>query len=374
MLTGDCMNSMKIYLSQFFLLVFCFFPYGGNYLYSSVGVILGVFFYRKHLYIDRGFFWAIYACYLGVALVLLVQLPVMIQLWDLRQVVYFLLIPILAFGSFGLNEKILLIFKYQLSILIAVDLLVVNLDIFNISDEILRLVANDVFLELIGNYYRYIGVLGNPNTSGILYALVLYFFLFCGGGNIYFRYVFAGVAFYLLLMTVSRTALISVAIPIIVFSKNRIVLAVFFCILYFGMYYSGDNSGFSEVVDSRVTDFSSGEDRVEIFKSAFEKMSIVEIFFGSPKIPDVTDNDYLTIFVRFGGVGLVMYLSIIAICVQHWILKCRYDLNSQRIGLILILLISGLGGGGLGSPQLIFTTFLLNVFWIRGAYKNIKII
>jgi hypothetical protein len=336
-------------------------PYGGDYKLAVIGCFAGFCLISKDVTFKKS-----YVIYLYIILCLfflpgiLINLNYLTNFWDLRHITFLMLLAMLgAIRSkrrIGAEVEYSQLFPWVLASIISFDLFFLNLDFAGFSRDALLLITNENFKEYVDGYYRYLGIFGNPNVSGVFYALA--FFYFAENRNIS-RIVSIAVclmSLYMLILTFSRTAFISLLLAYLITSRLnlRVLIGLFLGSLTIYYVVAGD---LNEIFISRVTDFSSAEDRSDILLGQLYSMTPVVHLFGTPTLPTVTDNDFLTIYIRFGLFGLLGYLTVA--CMLIYIIAKTPLYRELKMGLLCIALTSGFAGGALGNPQLMFVVFLI---------------
>lgn len=355
---------MIAYIRLFVAFLLTVFPYGGDYAKSFLGSIIGVIAltgcYRLPTEAIKMVLGVVAIFYMPV---LIMQLGRLEYVWELRQLAYVLLAAffLLSIPSQYLvseNRKLFKFLNYLCVFLIFIDFLVLNIDYFGVSAVIMGYIVNNNFQNYIDGYYRYLGVLGNPNHSGLFYALLI---IFIGSSSLLpriLKFIACSIAGYLLIATFSRTAFIALLIGLIVSIKSKKLFVVFILMLPIAIYLLPEY--LVDMLLSRVNDLSAASERGEILRDNLSIISILDHFFGSPKIPEVTDNDFLSIYLRFGFFGLLGYLLILLYVVY---MHVRFGtLSSLKLGVFFVILVSGLAGGALGNPQLMYVAFLFCLF------------
>ena len=210
----------------------------------------------------------------------------------------------------------------------------------------------------ISEYYRHIGLLGNPNFSALFYAISILWclsFVPIQRKKLYrfLALVIIFVSIFLLAATMSRTAIFCLIFTIF-FTRPMLILrfspVVISAALVFGSLYIDLASVFIQRFFV-ISAFSSFSERLSLVDLIISDTARGGLLLGIGSSYAVTDNDYVTLITRFGFLGLFIFVFILF---GREILKVVYNLKSNvfRVQIITFLAISSFAGGVIGSPSL----------------------
>ena len=301
---------------------------------------------------------------------------------DIIKIFIYNFIPIIAyFSGILLNKKInkynfskIIIFIFSLIILVGI------LQVFfsNFRELSLKLYANYEKYSYnfsVKEYGRAIGSIGNPNSYGILVSIMLLFLindLVTNRNRIkssFFKIVLIFPSVFVLLLTQSRTAIISFLISMIylifksinskkIFKSIIIIILMLIPFLFFIYIIGLGSNRFTS------TGFANLGGRVPIWINTFNfyfKNNLNKIFLGYGQIfiestKSITDNYYLLTMYRYGIVGLILYINVF---LKLYNSKRDEYYKSLIKAIIILILISDFTGAISGSITLVIFIFLL---------------
>ncbi|WP_144316888.1 O-antigen ligase family protein [Clostridium baratii] len=221
-------------------------------------------------------------------------------------------------------------------------------------------ILRKITLNIFSNYDKYaekfeigsprvVGSIGNPNTFA-LFLFILLILLMNGFENkAKFRFldiIICLICIYNIILTKSRTIFILMITYLclyIIISKIKIKLKVLFLLIL--ICFTSLNTIQINNVFGRIdkTSIQSMGNRKEIWNSALESKnkSEFELILGDSKLTSerftkTTDNYYITIFIIYGSIGVLIYL-INNIIILFYINK--YIHVKYRLGLIISLIV-----------------------------------
>lgn len=217
----------------------------------------------------------------------------------------------------------------------------------------------------IDGYYRHIGILGNPNASSLLYVIFLLWLIhFVAQLSGKIRRVLGGMLILanlvLLLGTVSRTGIISLAVALLLTRPRYLYYYLLLLIGMVGMLVLvGDN--FFDIVFGRffeTTGYSAATERMDMSHEIIGEALKNGFWYGGVKQYEVTDNDYVTLLTRFGVIGAI---SFIVIFFGHEVKKALQFRIAKplHLQLLVVTLLSSVVGGVIGSPGLFIIALIL---------------
>lgn len=296
----------------------------------------------------------------------LVQIPETRSLYDLKDLARWIPVLLLLGTSLVRQDLFSKGFYWIILVFTTFDALILLL---GFSDNIRQrwyeaAVTADMF-EYIHGYYRHIGILGNPNSSSLLYVIfILWLLSYVSKSPKGLRrnasILLTLISLILLIATMSRTGFICLSAALI-FSKSKFTLPLFsFLIIILVILINFGGSHF-EVLFIRFADSSgltAGTARIELTQEIFDAMYRGNFWFGGGEKFSVTDNDYLMLLSRFGVIGGICFLLIFFGRGLVQALRFRMG-NSLRLQLLVVVLVSSFAGGVIGYPGLLILALIL---------------
>lgn len=224
--------------------------------------------------------------------------------------------------------------------------------------------------------------IGNPNALAFFCSVLFYIFLLKWNGSRGFKMVVLTILMYLLILTFSRTGyvcfIVSLFFYLVFFYEKTVKIIFVICIsILFVIFVFNDL--FLSIVD-RVSYTSLGG-REQLWESILNSHTFQDNWFlGSAVIPIGTflDNDYITILFKFGSLGLMVYLIIMAylffskLRVYHLNLQKRKE-NFIMLTLMLHLFIFSVTSSVLTSYKIsLLLLSLLTLFYIPNFFERRK--
>lgn len=245
--------------------------------------------------------------------------------------------------------------------------------VFSIKQSMLMPGMNDYGIQ----FWRHIGILGNPNSSAFIYALTI---IFCVNYlNTYQKklnyklfIVFIGLltCFYLLYVSMSRTGYVSLLLALAFFINFRSLLVIISFSIIFGILFgSFYEISWIQTIIERFESTTSIDARFSYTMSYLNSFDISTIFFGQPLLGSVVDNDYIYIFFRFGIIlGLIIILLPMIII---------FGKNSKKLNRKLVLstftlfYLYGFTGGSFTQPK-IYILFAIIMILLKTYYIRVN--
>lgn len=224
--------------------------------------------------------------------------------------------------------------------------------------------------ESYDEFYAYMlgrpgGLLGNPNTLAMSMVFVLLFFL-PQSLNMKFRYVYIILIVLIILFTKSRTGLFGLTLGLSCYFvlMRRLDAFLYFMILIGFSIILGGLLGYldvNELIERYITDVDlSGRDSlwIEILRNPFFSDNYL---LGTLTIPEgfnAVDNEYLNILVRYGVIGLVVFLLSNFFAAIYYLylfsINVKNEMAALSITCIFVFLVFCLAGSPLTSLKLCF--------------------
>ena len=216
---------------------------------------------------------------------------------------------------------------------------------------------------------RFSGTFGNPNTLGITLSFFIPFLTIYANSR-KDAAVLLGVLL-LIALSLSRTAFALTALTFLLiiisgqFRNRRILFALIFATAISIWLFAGDALGISLL--ERATNLNLAG-REEIWFNAFELITDKAIFFGVgdlTSISDIVDNEYLTILIQFGLMGLLLFLCALGIYFFTGIVS--FFGGRKKLGFVLaattsLIVVASLTASPFTSLKLSFFAVLLPAF------------
>jgi len=275
--------------------------------------------------------------------------------WAVRDFARLIFVAVLFIDFSTLNYR-----KVQLSLGIGL-LGVLGFDYFvlyyGFSDPLrtawFEVAANNAFQEYVTDYYRHLGVMGNPNSSAAFYGITIFVFVFFEAIPAKVRLAGFALAVLLLFESQSRSHMLatfgSLILGLTAIKISR--LAILIAGIMIAVYISLDVQRSIEIFWDRTEELSAFDQRVELIMSLLVDLDVLKLLLGDSLLPAVVDNDIVFFFLRF-GLPVMIYLVFIV-----WRIMPR-DIRSARTRLIyafaLFAIVGSLGGGIFGHPGLAF--------------------
>jgi hypothetical protein len=300
------------------------------------------------------------------ALCAFVQIPEIRTLYDLRDLARWIPVLLLLGTSYVRQDLFSKGFYWIIFFSTVFDVLILLLGFSeNIRQRWYEAAVTKDMFEYTNEYYRHIGILGNPNTSSLLYVIFILWLLSLisksPGGlirNIGLLLTLLNIV--LLTATMSRTGFICLGAALIFFkSKFKFFLIIWLIIILLILFNFGGSH--FEVLFGRFADpsgFSSGTGRIELTQEIFNAIYQGNFWFGGGENSSVTDNDYIMLLSRFGVIGGIGFLLIFFGRAAVQAFRFRMD-NSLRPQLLVVVFVSSLAGGVIGYPGLLILTLIL---------------
>ncbi len=253
------------------------------------------------------------------------------------------------------------------------------LDLYDTGDGSVALIRNNLLDS------RVFGSFLNPNNNGFVMALFGLYFLI---SDQKYKYHWMAVAFVLLIMTQSRTALVAFVAAVFlwsvfaVFRNNRRQLLIFLGIgLVLGiMLIQFKFMNLSSLFDGTAFNSNSVDTRLEMIANTIEVNS-ESVWTGQGKVNDIPsliggsiDNEYAFVYLEYGLIGILIYLIMLLVLIIG-------SLKSQKgSGALLILIIAGVMGftnlsfGNLETAPILMILFTAGLFYPlnRSVEKTIE--
>lgn len=303
------------------------------------------------------------------------------DLWALRE---FIRIPTLILffyiGSIRIanSTNIETVILKALFFIITLDILIffIFTDIpfvFSIKQSMLMPGMNDYGIQ----FWRHIGILGNPNSSAFIYALTI---IFCVNYlNTYQKklnyklfIVFIGLltCFYLLYVSMSRTGYVSLLLALAFFINFRSLLVIISFSIIFGILFgSFYEISWIQAIMERFESTTAIDARFSYTMSYLNSFDIATIFFGQPLLGSVVDNDYIYIFFRF---GIILGLIIILLPMIIFFGKNSKKLNRKLIlSIFTLFYLYGFTGGSFTQPK-IYILFAIIMILLKTYYIRVN--
>ncbi|ELN6867947.1 TPA: hypothetical protein NKU35_000318 [Vibrio parahaemolyticus] len=342
-----------------------------SYLFSYILVII-LFFVSEKIKLDK----------ISISLVLFVGVTLAISAfydslssnsyWFLRELIRFPLFLVVLLSFKFLKSEFIKNLTIWFCFLIVFDF--VFLFLFKnsyFSKIIISNVAMSGMADYLEAYWRHIGIGGNPNFSSFLYAIFIIL------GLEFFRknkrsismtlcfFILSGLllAFFLLILTFSRTSLVALFLAMIIIYLKVRYLPYIFAFIFSVFLYLYVDSEFLAKISARLTSFSSFEHRVDMWKELLIYYDLKAAIVGRslPVHISVTDNDYLYFFFRFG-----FFVSILLLFTPWYLLFTKISGSVKRLvlGVLVFYYIAAFPGGTLTHPKtyvfLLFMVVLLS--------------
>jgi hypothetical protein len=213
--------------------------------------------------------------------------------------------------------------------------------------------ANSAFQEFVTDYYRHIGIMGNPNASAAFYGIAVFVFIFFEQIPARLRILGVAIAFLLLFESQSRSYLIATLLSVVIGLTSIGISRVAFITLgvALALYLSLDIHNSVEVFLDRTEELSAFDERTELITALFVNLDMVRLLLGDPLLPAVVDNDIVFFFLRFGLPVMIFLAAII------WrIMPSNIRLAKTRLlyAFVFFGVIGSLAGGIFGHPGLAF--------------------
>ncbi|MBK6639291.1 MAG: hypothetical protein IPG34_17505 [Rhodocyclaceae bacterium] len=219
--------------------------------------------------------------------------------WAMRDFARFIFLAILVFDLSALDyRKVQYFFGWGLLLVLGFDFVI----LYHGASETMRLAwlemaANNLFQEYVGDYYRHLGIMGNPNASAAFYGMTIFVLIFFEAVPAKVRLLGLALAVLLLFESQSRSYLIatilSVALGLTAIKVSRI--AIFFVGVALALYLSLDLQRSIEIFWDRTEELSAFEG--ELVWALIADIDLVKVLVGDPLLPAVVDNDVVSFFV-----------------------------------------------------------------------------
>lgn len=222
----------------------------------------------------------------------------------------------------------------------------------------------EVFQET-GSYWRYLGIWGQPNYSAIFYCITIAFFFpdLITHSVERFKKIIAFfviiIAFLLLEVTYSRSGLLAIICGLIItslifnkftFSRSMklivLITATFFIMIGIAELFGKDTLSLNIILERLTSGLSFTENsflggRIYFWSYWINKVTAWTFLFGSPELFNYGkyssfDNEYLMLFIAFGGLYLFLYYAFITYSL--FIAVNRIKLYNFYISLTTILI------------------------------------
>lgn len=276
-------------------------------------------------------------------------------LWAMRDFARFIFLAILVFDLSALDyRKVQYFFGWGLLFILGFDFVI----LYHGASEAMRLTwlemaANNLFQEYVGDYYRHLGIMGNPNASAAFYGMTIFVLIFFEAVPAKVRLLGLALAVLLLFESQSRSYLIatilSVALGLTAIRISRVAVLVAGVTL--ALYLSLDLQKSVEIFWDRTEELSAFEERGELVWALIADIDLVKLLVGDPLLPTVVDNDVVFFFLRFGLPVMIFLMSVV------WRVMPS-DLRLARTRLIYAFagfgVVGSLAGGIFGHPGLAF--------------------
>lgn len=345
--------------------------YAGQYIWIVAGAILLLVTQRLKL---RPEVLVLAGVLVAVGLVSAILAPELRQAREYVRVTLFLYLLLVVDGS--TRRTVFVTVAAATGVLLTFDF--VALYLFDL-EALKALVYQRGMQDYLGHYWRHVGLLGNPNRSAALYALVvvgstavvlsgrvrrsswnsswkilLWYCLVLSTG--------------LMLLTLSRTAMLATLAALLAMVIVRIGRARQMAIgLAFGAVIAALWLMDAWGIQARFGSVSSFSERVVLWRSVFESITLGGLIYGGWANIPVVDNDPLYFLHNFGLLGaIVNYLVVLMVMARLWMVGFR----ALAAGLLTLTLLLGAGMGFQADPKfalLIFASFAL----IPNPAKNV---
>jgi len=302
------------------------------------------------------------------------------NIWDLRE---FIRVPLTIIVLFYYSENEgfpadRLLKYFALFILLDFILLYAFSD-SNVSKKLLQSVAMSGMADYLDDYWRYIGLGGNPNLSALIYSIFIIISLHVltaqklyrdiTGPNRLFLYIACGIALFLLIITFSRTGIVALGASLLFFfTRPKYAALVFLGVCVLGIYFAFflDFDIYDKLI-YRFSSFTSMESRISHWELLFSNYSLVQLVFGSKFYVSVIDNDYIYFIYRFGiFLGALLLLAPLFPLIKIREKNIRY----MYFNFVIFFYISAFPGGSLSHPKTYF--FLLAFGSMLSTNNKIK--
>ncbi|EHK9049603.1 hypothetical protein RH728_004072 [Vibrio vulnificus] len=346
--------------------------------------VYGLFLFFLVIYLSQKIIFRNYSIIFAVSIIILMFLSSFIDslysgsYWFLRDFIrfpfYLLFLSGFSFNSRVFSRNICTV----LTLLVFVDFVVLFVMAGTpLASIVLKYIAMSGMTDYLEGYWRHIGVGGNPNFSSFIYAIhaivcieVLRLQKSSLTKFISFFYMLGlVVSLFLLVLTFSRTSLLAfVVAAILMYFRFKYLPYVAFVILAVVVYliFAPD---FADKLSSRLTSFSSFQNRIDMWIELYTYYDFKAMLLGSalPIHINVVDNDYWFFIFRFG-----IPVSFL-ILVSPWVLwfSCRNKDGSKTVlGLLVFYYVAAFPGGTLTHPKsFIFLVMFLALICNNGL-KN----
>jgi len=371
MKTGK-LNGIVFTAFLFILLIlpFAFGGFVGIYAYSTVLLVYFLFFFSTSKVYRTDF--ALYSIILITLIAILSAYFTVIftsNVWYLREFIrlIFIIVFIFTIRETVADETVFNLMPLQLSLIVMIDWFLFNiLSEYPISKWMMREIAMNGMHDYLENYWRHIGIAGNPNFSAFIYSIAIIFNLgYLKRHKVRFDLlsIFIQISLllsvYLLFISYSRTSLIALVITLFI-SNFRIrhtsyyILLLMFLPLIFAI-----DIEYIVSLKNRFSSFSALTHRVDLWKELFMYVDIRAILIGKEMYVSVVDNDYFYFLYRYGLIAGGMILA------MPWIIynRCRDGKWKELLfPILLFYYISAMVGGPLAHPKTyVFLLFILAI-------------
>lgn len=288
--------------------------------------------------------------------------------WYLRELIR---IPILIVFLFDFKFDRNFLFR-RMALFLSVTVILDFFLLYVLSETLLAniiksAVAMNGMSDFLEAYWRHIGLGGNPNFSSFIYSISIIFLLWgMVEGELekkysIFYFCALGIAFFLLLISYSRTSLVATSISILlVYFRIKYIPILLLCavVAFLGLFYE---QSMLDSMYSRFSSFSSFDARIKMWDELFQSYNAFTFLFGAALPVDVVDNDYLYFFYRYG-----FFVSLIVLSLPIYIgYKLRRDkFFKLYFGVLMFFYIAAFPGGTLTHPK----TFFFIIFFVSSFY------
>lgn len=227
----------------------------------------------------------------------------------------------------------------------------------------------------VDHYWRHVGFLGNPNSSGAFYAIIIVSATAAGLSNFVRSLTGKALAAYclalsviLLGLTLSRTAMIATAGAVLVMiafriNRRRQLIAGFTFLSLVATVWLTNAWG----VQERFSSSSSLLARISLWQSLFGSVTAGSLVAGGWGEAPVVDNDLIYFVHNFGLVGAVTnYLVVLILLMRLWAAKLR----TVMAGFLVLFVLLGIGMGFFADPRFALLVFAGSVLIPRPASRT----
>lgn len=219
--------------------------------------------------------------------------------------------------------------------------------------EVLHMLYSPKAEVLLGNYhefggFRLSGTMLNPNNNGVIFGLILIFFLSLDRKK-YWKYCL--LAFLFIFLTQSRTVLILIIalVALIILMKNKrktnMILIPAGIIGLLAMLFAFRSTNLMSILSGDAFKSNSWTNRMEHYSIFFDSTSSTKALGHGVILDPIAsagihfDSEYLSILYQYGIIGLIILISI----TLYLPFLVKRITDSSFYGWLLVLYIAGIG-------------------------------